>query len=217
MGSLWNASGLSLRADRVARAACSARCCGAVNGFLVTGVGLPSLAVTIGTLALYRGFAFVRARRPGGHRLPADWTGWPRARHRRHVDPASWWSRSCVLAVVFGVVLHATAVRPRRLRDRRQRRGRHFAGVEVARTKFWLFVVSGVVCGARRHLLHAAVRQRPRRQRHRPRAAGDRRRAARRRLDLRRPRAPARRDRRRAAARRPPQRAAARRRRRQRR
>ena len=30
---------------------------GAVNGFLVTVVGLPSLAVTIGTLALYRGLA----------------------------------------------------------------------------------------------------------------------------------------------------------------
>src|SRR4029079_7618682 len=31
--------------------------CGAVNGFLVTVVGLPSLAVTIGTLALFRGLA----------------------------------------------------------------------------------------------------------------------------------------------------------------
>ena len=32
---------------------------GAVNGFFVTVLGLPSLAVTIGTLALYRGLAFV--------------------------------------------------------------------------------------------------------------------------------------------------------------
>ena len=31
--------------------------CGALNGFLVAYVGLPSLAVTIGTLALYRGIA----------------------------------------------------------------------------------------------------------------------------------------------------------------
>src|SRR5712692_8345634 len=30
---------------------------GAINGFLVTRVGLPSLAVTIGTLTLYRGIA----------------------------------------------------------------------------------------------------------------------------------------------------------------
>src|SRR5215218_7219636 len=32
---------------------------GAVNGFFVTVLRLPSLAVTIGTLALYRGLAFV--------------------------------------------------------------------------------------------------------------------------------------------------------------
>ncbi len=31
--------------------------CGLVNGFLIAYVGLPSLAVTIGTLALYRGIA----------------------------------------------------------------------------------------------------------------------------------------------------------------
>ena len=33
--------------------------CGAFNGLLVTRLGLPSLAVTIGTLGLYRGLAFV--------------------------------------------------------------------------------------------------------------------------------------------------------------
>ena len=46
-------------ADRGRRAArsWSARLCGAFNGFLVAYVGLPSLAVTIGTLALYRGLA----------------------------------------------------------------------------------------------------------------------------------------------------------------
>ena len=31
--------------------------CGALNGFLIAYVGLPSLAVTIGTLALFRGIA----------------------------------------------------------------------------------------------------------------------------------------------------------------
>ncbi|MFC7642400.1 ABC transporter permease [Streptosporangium lutulentum] len=33
--------------------------CGLVNGLLVTRLGLPSLAVTIGTMALYRGLAYV--------------------------------------------------------------------------------------------------------------------------------------------------------------
>ena len=33
--------------------------CGALNGFLIVRFHLPSLAVTIGTLALYRGFAYI--------------------------------------------------------------------------------------------------------------------------------------------------------------
>ena len=64
------------------------------------------------------------------------------------------------------------------------------------------------VSALRRRLLHAALRQRPRRQRHRPRAPGDRGRAARRRLHLRRPRRPARRHRRRPPDRRAVQRPA---------
>ena len=33
--------------------------CGAVNGFLVAGMGLPSIVVTIGTMSLFRGIAFI--------------------------------------------------------------------------------------------------------------------------------------------------------------
>ena len=85
---------------------------------------------------------------------------------------------------------------------------RAFSGVHVERTKFILFVLTGARLGARRHLLHAALRQRPRRQRDRASsctviAAV----AARRRLDLRRPRCAPRRHRRRPAHRRARQRA----------
>ena len=48
------------RSRRSSRSASwSARCAAPFNGLLVTRLGLPSLAVTIGTLALYRGLAFV--------------------------------------------------------------------------------------------------------------------------------------------------------------
>ena len=33
--------------------------CGAFNGFLVTGLGLPSIVVTIGTMSLFRGISFI--------------------------------------------------------------------------------------------------------------------------------------------------------------
>jgi rhamnose transport system permease protein len=57
MASLWN-SGLPLELIMPICIGVGALC-GAFNGLLVTRLGLPSLAVTIGTLALFRGLAFV--------------------------------------------------------------------------------------------------------------------------------------------------------------
>ena len=73
----------------------------------------------------------------------------------------------------------------------------HFTGVNVERTKFILFVLSGVVsafAGIYYTLRFGSARGD---NAHRPRAPGDRGRAARRRVDLRRPRRAARRHRRR--------------------
>src|SRR3954462_14392649 len=48
---------------------------GAFNGLLVTRLGLPSLAVTIGTLALFRGLAFVVIGDESVTDFPGVWTG----------------------------------------------------------------------------------------------------------------------------------------------
>jgi rhamnose transport system permease protein len=60
--------------------------CGAVNGTLVAYVGLPSLAVTIGTLALFRGLAV------GLLGTTASRSGGPTSRRRRSLGRASRWS-----------------------------------------------------------------------------------------------------------------------------
>src|SRR6185503_9661971 len=80
---------------------------GAFNGFLVTGLGLPSLAVTIGTLTLYRGIA--------QGILPSDTiSGFPQGLASIGVVPIPHTHISYSvaiflgLAVIFGVVLHAT-------------------------------------------------------------------------------------------------------------
>ena len=52
----------------------SALLCGALNGFLVAYVGLPSLAVTIGTLALYRGLAVGLLGTKAVTDFPEKWT-----------------------------------------------------------------------------------------------------------------------------------------------
>jgi hypothetical protein len=125
-------------------ASSSARCCGAVNGFLVTALGLPSLAVTIGTLALYRGLAFVIL----GDQAVTDFpqttpTG---LRHvRRHRDPEP---DDPVRGPRRDLRRRAAphGRRPLDLRDRRQRGGGALLrACASSAIKFWLFVVSGAV------------------------------------------------------------------------
>jgi rhamnose transport system permease protein len=116
---------------------------GAVNGLFVTGFGLPSLAVTIGTLALYRGLAFVVLGDAAVAQFPRSFTGFvtgSTAGIPNLVLPL------LVLALVFAVVLHATPVGRSLFAIGANAEAARFTGVRVARVKFWLYVVSGAVC-----------------------------------------------------------------------
>lgn len=117
---------------------------GAVNGLFVTGFGLPSLAVTIGTLALYRGLAFVVLGDEAVADFPSGWTGRavasiPGTAVPQAVVPV------VLLAVVFGLVLHGTPVGRGLYAMGNNTEAARFSGIAVARTKFWLFVVTGGV------------------------------------------------------------------------
>lgn len=119
---------------------------GAVNGFFVTVLGLPSLAVTIGTLALYRGLAFVVLGDGAVADFPALYTDWVTGKIGSTPIP-NVLIIIVVLAVVFGVVLHATPVGRAVFAVGASEQAARFAGVRPGRLKFWLYVVSGVVAG----------------------------------------------------------------------
>ena len=72
MATLWNA-GLPLELI-MPLCIVAGGLCGAFNGLLVTRLGLPSLAVTIGTLALFRGLAFVVIGDDSVTDFPGVWT-----------------------------------------------------------------------------------------------------------------------------------------------
>jgi len=117
---------------------------GAVNGVLVAYVGLPSLAVTIGTLALYRGLAegLIKTDRIAG--FPPEWQDWPTERigdsnFPMIVIPV------VVLAVLFGLLLHFTPFGRGVYEIGLSAEAAHFSGVNVARTKLLLFAMSGLV------------------------------------------------------------------------
>jgi ribose/xylose/arabinose/galactoside ABC-type transport system permease subunit len=118
--------------------------CGLVNGLLVTRLRLPSLAVTIGTMALYRGLAYVVL----GDRAVA---GFPQGYVDLAVNdvpgsPIPYPVMLFVLlAAITAVVLHATGFGRSLFAMGAQEEAAHFAGIRVKRIKLILFVVSGTV------------------------------------------------------------------------
>jgi len=115
---------------------------GAVNGTFITVFGLPSLAVTIGTLALFRGLGYVVL----GNRAISDY---PIAWNTNIIAPIPgltipWFIIVvAVLAVLFGIVLHATPIGRGLYAMGNSVDAATFTGINVARTKFWLFVLCG--------------------------------------------------------------------------
>jgi rhamnose transport system permease protein len=118
---------------------------GAINGVLITRLGLPSLAVTIGTLTLYRGVALIILGPNTISDFPAFYT-------KIGVSPIPHtelpWSAGIfiVLAVIFGVVLHATPFGRSIYAMGANKEAALFAGIRVRRNKTILYIVSGIVC-----------------------------------------------------------------------
>jgi rhamnose transport system permease protein len=120
---------------------------GAFNGLLVTRLGLPSLAVTIGTLALYRGIATILLG-------PTTVANFPSAYTNLGVNGVPFTGNDVtystlifvVLAIIFAVVLHATPFGRSIYAMGASVEAAQFAGIRVKRIKTILFMISGLIC-----------------------------------------------------------------------
>jgi len=117
---------------------------GSLNGFLVTRLGLPSIAVTIGTLTMFSGLGEVVL---GSNEV----TGYPTSLTVIGDKPAFAhiaypFLFFLVLAAIYAVVLHKTSIGRSLYAIGLNKEAAFFSGIRVNRTKFILFVLSGVVC-----------------------------------------------------------------------
>ncbi|NHI16563.1 ABC transporter permease [Microbacterium excoecariae] len=117
---------------------------GAVNGYLVTVVGLPSLAVTIGTLALFRGIAVGMLGTTAVTEFPEFWTALAKAKLAGTSIP---WVviPFLVLLVIFVALYHFTPFGRGIFAVGLSSDAAKFSGVNVERTKFIVFVLAGFV------------------------------------------------------------------------
>ncbi len=119
--------------------------CGAFNGVLVTVLGLPSIVVTIGTMSLFRGIAYIILGDQAFTSYPADFAYFGQG--------YVWWVISfelvlfAVVALAFGVLLHLTSFGRMIYAIGNNPTAALFSGIRVARVKFILFLLTGVMSG----------------------------------------------------------------------
>ncbi|MEB3418573.1 ABC transporter permease [Salipiger marinus] len=119
--------------------------CGAVNGALVTRLGLPSIVVTIGTMSLFRGISYI---------VLGDqaFNGYP--------DSFAWLGRGyvvwvisfelvlfAVFALIYGIVLHRTNFGRHVVTIGNNPTAARFSGIRVERVKMVLFLLTGLMSG----------------------------------------------------------------------
>jgi rhamnose transport system permease protein len=119
--------------------------CGAFNGVLVTRLGLPSIVVTIGTMSLFRGISFIVLGDQAFKGYPASFAFFGQG--------YVWWVVSfefvlfLAAAAVYYVVLHRTNFGRRIFAIGNNQVAAQFSGVRVARIKFMLFCLTGLMSG----------------------------------------------------------------------
>ncbi|MFC0201183.1 ABC transporter permease [Paracoccus rhizosphaerae] len=119
--------------------------CGAFNGALVAGLGLPSIVVTIGTMSLFRGISYIVLG-------DTAFTGYPAG--------FAWFGQGYVFwvitvelviftfaAVVFGTLLHRTSFGRMVYAIGNNPVAARFSGIRVDRIRFILFLLTGLMSG----------------------------------------------------------------------
>lgn len=119
--------------------------CGAFNGVLVTGLGLPSIVVTIGTMSFFRGLSFIVLGDQAYKGYPSSFAFFGQG--------YVWWVISfefvlfLIMAVLFYILLHRTNFGRWVFVIGNNPVTAEFSGVRVRRIKLILFCLTGIMSG----------------------------------------------------------------------
>jgi rhamnose transport system permease protein len=115
---------------------------GMLNGYLVARIKLPSLVVTLGTYAFFRGIAYGLLGDQAARGYPKVFTYFGQGRVLDTLIPFSV-ALFIILAILFGLVLHRTTFGRYLYAIGNNENATLYSGVPVARIKFIIYTLSG--------------------------------------------------------------------------
>jgi rhamnose transport system permease protein len=119
---------------------------GAINGLLVWKLAIPPIVVTLGTMTIYRGMTFLisNGKWVNSHEMSHSFTGFPRA-DLMGLPVMSWIAIGIVL--VFGVTMARAPIGRAVFAVGGNPHAAVYTGINVGKTQFLAFVISGALAG----------------------------------------------------------------------
>jgi rhamnose transport system permease protein len=129
---------------------------GFLNGLLIVRFGIPSIAVTIGSMSLFRGIAYAVLGDKAYTKYPPTFAWFGQGYVGETVIPFQL-VLFAALAILFGVFLHRTTYGRKIYALGNNATGARFSGVPVAAIRWTLFSLSGLVSGLASILLTSRI------------------------------------------------------------
>ncbi|MCO6383285.1 ABC transporter permease [Oceanicola sp. 502str15] len=119
---------------------------GAFNGILVWKLDIPPIVVTLGTMTIYRGIIFLISdgKWVNSHEMSAAFKAFPRFEFLG-LPMLSW--TAILVVLVFTIVMSRTTLGRAAYAVGGNPHAATYTGIDVGRTQFWAFTISGALAG----------------------------------------------------------------------
>jgi rhamnose transport system permease protein len=129
---------------------------GFLNGFIVTKFGISAIAVTLGSMSLFRGIAYVILGDKAFTKYPTSFAFFGQGYMGNTMIPLEL-VLFFILAMIFGIILHKTTIGRKVFAIGNNSTAARFSGIPVNRIRLIIFTVTGLCSGLASILLTSRI------------------------------------------------------------
>jgi len=129
---------------------------GFLNGFIITKFGIPAIAVTLGSMSLFRGIAYVILGDKAFTKYPISFDYFGQGYIGNTMVPFEL-VVFLMLAIIFGIILHRTTMGRKVFAIGNNSTAARFSGIPVNRIRLIIFTVTGLCSGLASILLTSRI------------------------------------------------------------